>query len=273
MKRRICLIIALVLVCAAAAFADSLTARLLNSSAAGILDPTTGGSPGLAGSLNATTGLGILTFTDANTGAGFLDLFVDLALATPFYNEYGATGGGGPAAGQSWQIDVPDYWCNTAACQSIGLPFGLPDPNDPTANIIAYTLANSLNDRNAVPGNVSNYLNDCGAEPNSKSPAQNPACNNDISLAMGFSYFVPVGFQEIISFTVSQTAPASGFYLEQLHPVDAANPSGAAPVFLYGSATLQQVSSVPEPAVLSMLLLPALVVLARFRRGGIVLRG
>ena len=230
----------------AASFADSLNAALLNSSTAGIVDPTAGGTPGLTGTLNTATGLGTITYTDTKLGAGFLNLFVDLSLATPFFNEYGFAAGTA-SAGQNWQIDVPDYWCNTAACQSIGLPFGTPDPNDPLANIIANTLADSLNDHNAVPGTLSNYLNDCGAEPNSKSPAQNPACNNDVFLAMGFNYFVPAGFQEVISLTVSQTAPASGFYLEQLHPADPGNPGGVSPVFLYGSAELEQTSSVPEP--------------------------
>lgn len=47
-------------------------------------------------------------------------------------------------------------------------------PNDPLANIIANVLANSLNSHNGVPGNLSNYLNDCGAEANAISPSQNP---------------------------------------------------------------------------------------------------
>lgn len=255
------------------ALADSISLQtaLVNSSAAGVVDPTTPGTPGLTGTLSGTNGLGTITFSDTNTGAGFFNLFVDLSLATPFYNESG-TPSGSPAAGQSWQIDVPDYWCNTAACQSIGLPFGTPDPNDPLASIIANTLANSLNGQNGVPGTLSNFLNDCGAEPNAISPAQNSLCNNDVALAMGFTYFVPAGFQELISFTVSQTAPASGFFVEEFHPTDPANPNGADPVFLYGSAQLQQISSVPEPAAVSMVLLPALLVFAHFRRRGVGLR-
>lgn len=235
------------------ALAANLTVQtaLVNSSAAGIVDPTAAGTPGLTGALDATTGLGTITFTDTNPGLGFFDLLVDLSLATPFFNEFGATGGGSPAAGQAWQIDVPDYWCNTPACQSIGLPVGTPDPNDPGANIIANTLADSLNNQNGVAGMLSNFLNDCGAEPNAISPAQNPACNNDVSLAMGFSYFIPAGGREIITLTVSGTPPASGFFLEQQHPVDAANPNGASPVFLYGSA--QQILAVPEPTSILLL--------------------
>ena len=254
--------------------ADSLAlnSALVNSSAAGIVDPTAPGTPGLSGTLNSTSGLGTITFTDTKQGAGFFDLFVDLSLATPFFNEYGTTGGGAPAAGQSWQIDVPDYWCNTVACQALGLPAGSPDPNDPTANIIANTLANSLNNHNDVPGTLSNYLNNCGAEPNAVSPAQNPACNNDVSLAMAFNYFIPTGDREIVTLTVSHTAPAGGFYLEQLHPIDPDNPGGVSPVFLYGSARLEQTSSVPEPATLSMILLPALLIFAHFRRRRIALR-
>jgi hypothetical protein len=87
--------------------------------------------------LDATTGLGAITFTDTTPGLGFFDIFVDLSLSKPFSNEFAATGGGSPSAAQSWQIDVSDYWCNAPACQFIGLPSGTPDPNDPTANIIA----------------------------------------------------------------------------------------------------------------------------------------
>jgi hypothetical protein len=152
----------------------SLQGALVNSSTAGVIDPIASGTPGLTGTLDAATGLGTITFTDTKPGVGFFHLFVDVSLATPFFNEFGATGGGTPAAGQGWQIDVPDYWCNTPACQSLGLPIGSPDPNDPGANIIANLLANSLNNQNGVPGMLSNFLNDCGAEPNAISPAQNP---------------------------------------------------------------------------------------------------
>jgi hypothetical protein len=266
MTRRLCVIIWIGLACSTGALADllSLNTALVNSSAAGIVDPTSAGTPGLTGTLDATTGLGTITFTDTKQGAGFLDLFVDLSVAAPFFNEYGLTSGT-TLAGQSWQIDVPDYWCNTAACQAIGLPFGSPDPNDPAANIIANTLANSLNNQNGVPGTLTNYLNNCGAEPGAISPAQNPACNNDVALSMGFSYFVPTGDREIITFTVSQTAPASGFYLEQLHPADPNNPSGANPVFLYGNAQLQQVSSVPESSSSLMVLAVTLLAFASLR--------
>jgi hypothetical protein len=239
-------IIGLMLIFSPVAFADtlSLTSALVNSSAAGVVDPTAPGTPGLSGNLNPITGLGTITFTDKTAGVGFFDLFVDLALATPFFNEYGVTGGGSLSAGQTWQIDVPDYWCNTTACQSLGLPFGTPDPNDPGANIIANTLENSLNDLNGVPGTLDNFLNACGAEPNALNPAQNPLCNNDVSLAMGFKYFLSAGSEEVITLTVSQTAPTSGFFLEQLRPTDPGSPNGTSPVFLYGSA--QQVAT-PEP--------------------------
>jgi hypothetical protein len=103
-----------------------------------------------------------------------------------------------------------------------------------------------------------NFLNDCGAEPNAINPVPNSLCNNDVAFAMGFNYIVTPGFEEIISFTVTPTAPAGGFYLEQLHPVDPANPLGVTPVFLYGSA--EQVSVIPEPSTLSMLI-PVIAIL------------
>jgi hypothetical protein len=248
--------LALALSAVSASASPVLNTALINSSAAGIVDPTAPGTPGLSGTLDSSTGLGTLTFTDTHPGGGFFDLFVDLSLAAPFYNEYGNTGGGSPAAGEQWQIDVPDYWCSTLACQAIGLPFGSPDPNDPLANIVANVLVGSLSNHNGVLGTQSNYLNNCGAEPNAISPAQNPACNNDVALALGFSYFLSAGQREILSLTVSQVAPLTGFYLEQLHPADAANPNGAAPVFVYGSATT--VIPTPEPSTL-MLLAPTLL--------------
>ena len=241
----------------------SLTSALVNSSAAGLVNPSAPGTPGLGGTLDSSTGLGTIVFTDRTPGAGFFNLFVDLALAAPFYNEYGAESGT-PAPGQSWQIDVPDYWCNTAACQTLGLPLGVPDPNDPTANILANVLANSLNNQNGVPGTLSNFLNDCGAEPNASSPAPNASCNNDVALAMGFNYFVPAGAEEVISLTVSQTAPVGGFYLEQLHPADAANATTTT-TFVFGSE--QQLGGVPEPPTLPMLLtVGALLAFASIRK-------
>src|SRR5260370_9241982 len=101
------------------ALADSISLQtaLLNSSTAGIVDPTTPGTPGLTGTLSGTTGLGTITYTDTKQGGGFLDLFVDVSLATPFFNEYGLTAGA-RSAGQSSQIAVPAYWCNTVVCQS-----------------------------------------------------------------------------------------------------------------------------------------------------------
>jgi hypothetical protein len=51
-----------------------------------------------------------------------------------------------------------------------------------------------------------------------------------------------------ITLTVSKSSPASGFFLEQEHPLDTANPGGDSPVFLTGSVVLQQVSAVPEPS-------------------------
>ena len=258
-----CITACVVLLGASAAFADSLSLQnaIFNSSAAGIVFADPSGfpsTPGLSGNLDGATGLGTLTFTDTKLGPGFFDLFVDLSVSVPFANEFGKTGGGSPAANETWQIDVPDYWCNTPACQSFGLPSGSPDPNDPGASILAHTLANAPapNNQNGVPGNglpvtLSNYFNDCGAEAGISPP--NALCNNDVALALGFKYAVSPGFRELITLTVSQTPPASGFYLEQIHPADPSNPNGTNPVFLYGSATLQPTSTVPEPGALFLL--------------------
>ena len=116
--------------------------------------------------------------TVTGPGAHDVRLFVDHELSeattTFFTNEYGATSGT-PAAGQSWEIDEPGY------------VFG-----DIYYNVLDGTLDNT----NALPA---------GSE-------------DDVSMAIGWAFDIPdlaLGGTEYatVVFDLSDTAPASGFYL------------------------------------------------------------
>lgn len=190
-------------------------------------------APGTVSSLNTAylgTGLGTVTVT-FNPGAGGpynVNLWTYENLQTPAYNEYGATGGTPTAnqAGLSWQIDVPDYdYAGELAPTNAG-------------NIIANTAASTLGNVNNVPGQTSDYLASCIG----------PTCNDFVSTALGFNFSLGANQKEVISFTVSNTAPTSGFYLEQIHPVDGSNTS-ATDYFFTGTAMAVPVtvSTTPEP--------------------------
>src|SRR5579863_4460 len=163
------------------------------------------------------TGLGTISFTTTN--GGNLDFWILDPVSVPDYNEYGTTGGS-PAPGQSWQIDVPDY-------DSIG------DNNHPNTAIIANTQADTLSNTNNVPGNADNYFGTCSTGSN---------CNDITSLALGFDYSAPAsGFENVITLTVSQTAPTDGdFFLEQIHPTDPNNPNAGA-LYLSGSLSTEPI--------------------------------
>src|ERR1700722_16568300 len=51
---------------------------------------------------NTSTGLGTptLTYNPGVAGPAFVDFFLDEEVGVPFYNEFGSTGGGSPAAGE-----------------------------------------------------------------------------------------------------------------------------------------------------------------------------
>jgi opacity protein-like surface antigen len=156
---------------------------------------------GATGSLDTTfggTGLGTvsLVFNPGSAGSYNVDLWLfEQLVPASGYDEYGATGGT-PASGENWQIDTPDY-------DAAG------DPNtSATGTIIANTAADTLSNTNDVPGGTDAFLG-CG-------PA--PTCNDYTSMALGLDFSLLSGQEEDLTFTVSTTAPASGFYLEQIDP-------------------------------------------------------
>jgi hypothetical protein len=202
--------------------------------------------PGLSSSLDTSdggTGLGSLTLT-FNPGAGSYNvgLWLFEQLQQPGWNEYGSFGGT-PVAGQSWQVDVPDYDYNSSDPNFGFLPAG-------AGTIVANTQAGTLSNTNYVVGNNSEYVLSCTGD---------PTCNDYVSMAMAFGFTLTAGQEEVVTFNVSASAPTGGFYLEQIHPADGANTTET-DYFLTGSAAAQPVgTTVPEPG--SGMLVGALVAL------------
>lgn len=173
-----------------------------------------------AGAFDFASGIGTLTFTldAAASGTYFVDAFFDQALHAPFFDEFGTTNGAA-SAGQSWQIDEP----------------GFGDGNR-LGTIFDNALAGTLDDTNHVPGTLSNFLGDCGANGGG---APNAACNNDVSMAMAFNVALAAGDEAIVTLVLSSTAPVGGFFLGQHDPSDPGNN-----VYLSGAV---DVKPVPEP--------------------------
>jgi PEP-CTERM motif len=185
--------------------------------------------PGLnSGGFNTSTGLGTLSLV-FNPGPGTYSVlgYFDIEAGVPFYNEYGIVNGA-PSAGQSYQIDDPNF-----------------------GTIFGNTQGNTLDNTNHIPAGASNYLGNCD-------PAT-AACNGDVSLAMGFNFTIAAGDEELITLTFSHSKPG-GFNLEQVHPVDPNNNSEN-DIFFSGTATSQPSGTggggggegVPEPGTLMLL--------------------
>ncbi len=191
-----------------------------------------------------TTGLGSLAWTFAPGAAGTyaFDAFFDHDLHAPFFNEFGDAGGA-PAAGVSWQIDEP----------------GFGDGNR-LGTIFDNAMANALDDTNHVAGAASNFLNDCGANGGG---APNPACNNDVSLALGFNFALAANQQALLTLTAGTVRPASGFFLEQIDPDAPGNN-----LYLSGSLAVSDASpsAVPEPGTLLLVASGVAAVARRARR-------
>ena len=170
-------------------------------------------------SWNATTGIGTLTYVfTAPPGTYDFTAFFDNQLTDHYFNEFGSASGS-LAPGQSWEI---------------GDSFASAIYND------AYH--GTLNDANMLPGQTSNYFKDC----------MGASCNGDAALAMGFHFLLGAGQQALITLTFSTSAPGSGFFLTQTHPVDPENPSTSS-IYFSGSELTQPAVGAPEPGSLLLL--------------------
>ena len=201
------------------------------------------------GGFNQTTGLGTLTFVfNPGPGTYFFDVFFDHQLNLPFFNEFG-TVNGAPVAGQSYEI---------------GDSFA--------SNIYPDVQAGgALPNTNSLAGTTDNFSNACvGA-----------ACNGDFSAAMGFSFTLAAGEEELITLNASHTNPG-GFTLQDTHPVDGCDANGgncvtpaALSLFISGSAVTQpactgpdcnQPPPVPEPMSVVLFGTAAVILLGTMRR-------
>jgi hypothetical protein len=180
---------------------------------------------------NTSTGLGTLTLTynPGVAGPAFVDFFLDEEVGVPFYNEFGSTGGGSPAAGESWEI---------------GDSFA--------SSIYTDVENNTLTNTNMLPEGASNYLPGCTG-----------ACNGDAATALGSSFNLLAGDEETLTLTVSTSLPLSGFYLDQTNPNDASNGGNQSDVYFSLSASQTPVGksgppppppTVPEPSTWVMML-------------------
>jgi len=191
---------------------------------------------------NTSTGLGTITFTDTTLGADSFAIWWDEQVGTDYYNEYGSTSAPQPTdPNESWEIG---------------------DAN--TSTIYGDASYDALLDANLLPGTTSNLSTTCSG----------PSCNGDASTALGYDYTLTSDEEEVITLTVSQTAPGSGFYLQQTNPAEDCNAQGAGctvgNVYFSLSANEQAIGSgpspTPEPSTW-LLMLSGLVILAwRMRR-------
>lgn len=180
--------------------------------------------PGLdAAAFDAVTGIGALTFTfnPGVAGSYFVDAYFDHEVHSPFFDEFGAAVGS-PSAGTSWQIDEP----------------GFGDSNR-VGTIYTNVLNHSLDNTNHIPGQSSNELFECGANGGG---APDPTCNNDVAMALGYSFLLGANQHAVITWLLSDSQPAGGFYLHQV------GPGANGPDNLYFSSTLSiQAGSPPDP--------------------------
>ena len=231
----------LLLLLASAATAS--TTDLLYDNIFNVNGTITEGSFAIAGldssAFNTLTGEGILTFTYFPGVAGSYSFtsWFDNDLSAPNYNEYGAVSGT-PASGQNWEIGDPSAYYNS------GLP---PGGLGPGVDIADNAALNALSNTNTLPGNTDNFLADCTGL----------TCNGDASMAMGFNFTLAANQEEVITLSLMETAPTSGFFLQQIHPVDGCDVNGqncANPaqlnLYFQGSAVTQTVGNpgTPEPS-------------------------
>lgn len=182
------------------------------------------------------TGTLVYTFNPGAAGSYFIDFYFDHELHVPFFNEYGTVNGSAPT-GTTYQIDNPGSDGNR------------------TGTIFANTQNDSLDNTNHVPGTLSNFNADCGANGGG---ALNGNCNNDVALAMGFSFDLTDVQQEVITLKIGTTNPG-GFSLEQQ------DPDTPSQVFLSATAvggTGTGHPTVPEPATWLLLIAGFLTVAA-----------
>ncbi len=164
-------------------------------------------------------------------------------MSVPFYNEYGAAIGSPASTSESWEIDNLLY---------VG------------TSIVGDWAGNTLSDLNDAPEGASDdYLGTCDGG----SETTVGDCNGWVAEALGDSFVVTAGDKETITINVSQSAPSSGFYLMETHPVDGNNTSAQNVYFtLSASESPVGTSATPEPSTWLLMLTGLAAGAGRLRR-------
>lgn len=172
------------------------------------------------GNFDFTTGLGTVTITDTPGVAGTYSVssYENVIIDEDLYTAWDAVGyNSGPApAGVSWQIGDPNAMCSSFDVNGNCIP----NPD----YIFTDFDSDSLEDIN--------YSTALG----------------DVAWALGQQFTLGASDTAVVTFTISQTPPTGGFYLQEIDPESPAN--------VYEQVSLQVIpgsSSIPEPSTFGLI--------------------
>lgn len=109
---------------------------------------------------------------------------------------------------------------------SAGLSWEIDEPGYVFGDIYTNFTAGTLDNSNAVPASAP----------------------DDVSMALGWTFAGGPGDTAVFNFVISDTAPASGFYLQQT------DPDSSKDIYFSSSATFSTPTTVPEPGSVILLL-------------------
>lgn len=165
---------------------------------------------------DTSTGLGTITVSLSDLGSNYVALFLDHEIDQEVNTWFNESGSTSVAAAASGQT------------------WEIDEPEYVFGDIWTNFGSSALDETNGVPA---------GSE-------------DDVSMAMGWSFSLVQNQTAVIKFLVATTAPASGFYLRQTDPDSLDDAGNSAPVDIYLSSTIDIRSGgtgVPEPATLALL--------------------
>ena len=163
------------------------------------------------------TGLGEITFTTSTVGDNSFLAFFDHEIEQVINTNFDETGSvtGAPAADQSWEIDEPG-WFNGDIYENF------------TAGILDNGIGTSIHGDTTFP--------------------------EDVSMAMGWDFTLAADETAVITLSLSETMPTSGFYLTHSDP--GFSDVGLLPSSFYFSSNLTITGGeqpIPEPGFLLLM--------------------
>lgn len=171
----------------------------------------------------ADEGLGSVIITLSEIGDFFIGMFVDWEVVeeenTFFDEDFGS--GGTLAAGQSFEVDEPGYGAEY---------FG---------DIFEFNFLDGTLDNAFLQNSTTNEGIDSGNAP------------EDISLALGWNFSLAAGQTAVVSFLLSDTQPADGFWLSHSDPLSEFEFFFSSTLAISGGEPGPQ--PVPEPGTLFLL--------------------